>query len=125
MAEIDIDLDALIPEAKVVKFGGNLITIQPPTTEQLLSLVKLGERLKNNYSSTAEGELYQEGIAKDFNDLQDSIAGLAPELKGAKLNFAQIVALLEMIVEMAMPGQLEELKKRGITIDSPKEPAGS
>lgn len=110
-----IDLDALAPKPRKLKFGGNVIELQPPKTRNVLRLGFLGQKMTDMDSLT--NEQTDQLIA----DLEAEIKEVVPELKDAQLNASQLMELLTVIVEMGMPNQADELKKRGITVDSQKK----
>ena len=122
VSTVDVDLDAIAPQVKKIKFGGQVITVNPPTTRQLLALVLLGQRNKEKYNNPEKFTL--DDLDADLKAMKEEISNVIPELKDAVLSVSQIQALSELVIEGAMPGQLKELKKRGIQIDSPKVPAG-
>lgn len=110
-----IDLDALAPKPRKLKFGGNTFELLPPKTRHVLRLGFLGQKMQDMDSLT--NEQTDQLIA----DLEAEIKEVVPELKEASLNASQLMELLTVIVEMGMPNQADELKKRGITVDSQKK----
>jgi hypothetical protein len=114
----DLDLDALAPKSKRVKFNDKPIEVQPPKTAQLVKLIVLGQKLKGNYEL---GENMDEvRFETTMDEITEVVRGIVIGLGDAKLSFGQVNALSTMIIDMAMPGQLEELQKRGISVDRPK-----
>lgn len=116
--DYDIDLDALAPQGKKIKWQGKIIEIKPPTTKQLLSILLLGQKNQKKFDNPEQIELDE--LDASTNTMRQEIWNIIPELNGVELGYGQMSALSELIVEMAMPGQLKELEKRGIKIDSPK-----
>lgn len=45
MAEDVLDLDALVPQSKQIKIGGNFYEIKPLTLQQLIQVARLEERM--------------------------------------------------------------------------------
>ena len=45
MSEV-LDLDALQPESKSIKFSGNIIEVKPPKTGDLLRLSQIGAKMQ-------------------------------------------------------------------------------
>lgn len=121
--DYDIDLDALAPQSKKIKWQDKIIEIKPPTTKQLLSILLLGQKNQKKFDNPEQIELDE--LDASTNTMRQEIWNIIPELNGVELGYGQMSALSELIVEMAMPGQLKELEKRGIKIDSPKVQAGS
>lgn len=110
-----IDLDALAPKPRKLKFGGNTFELLPPKTRNVLRLGFLGQKM------TDMDSLSTEQTDQLIADLEAEIKEVVPELKDAQLNASQLMELLTVIVEMGMPNQADELKKRGITVDSQKK----
>lgn len=119
---IDLDLDLFAPKDRVVKFGGKMITVKQPTTEQLFQIMTIGQRM-----STFDTEnVSNDDLETLLKESRAIIAITIPELVDAELNIQQIVALVQMIGEMALPKDLKELQSRGITADiDPKATATS
>lgn len=110
----DLDLDTLVKPSKKVRIGGEIIEIHPPELEQLLKLSKLGGKIQNQQSGKKMNE--EEAVAA-INDLRAAMVELIPELKDKPtLNVDQLLALLNLVVETAMPNDVSELEKRGITL---------
>lgn len=107
-----LDLDALMPPEVTIKFGDVLITIKPPRTADVLRLGYLGQKLEG-----AE-ELSEQELDKVVDDLTNHMYKCIPELANKDFNTAQLLKLVEIISEMAVPPDAKELKKRGITVDS-------
>lgn len=110
-----LDLDALQPESKRVKFGGNIIEVQPPKTGDLLRLSQIGSKLKE------AADLSADEIDEVTTKLEAQIKGMVPELAEATLGTSQLMSLLTLIMEMGMPEQMAELKKQGIEVTASKK----
>jgi len=111
----DLDLDTLVKPSKTIRLNGEAITIKPPELEELLKLSKLGGAIQKKQT----GKKMDESEAVEaINSLRDAFAELVPELKGKSLNVEQLLALLDLVVKMAMPSDVSELEKRGITLTS-------
>lgn len=111
----DLDLDTLVKPSKKVRIGGEIITINPPSLEELLKLSKLGGAIQKKQDGKT---MTEEEAVDSINSLSTAFAELVPELKDVKLNVEQLLALLDMVVKMAMPSDVTELEKRGIKLDS-------
>lgn len=113
---VDLDLDTLVRPSKKIKLGGQIITITPPDLETLFKVAKIGGELEKAQKSLSD--LSEEQAVELYNNLREAFDELVPELKGHKLSYEQIFALLDMIVDMSMPADVSELEKRGIKLDS-------
>lgn len=110
-----LDLDALQPESKSVKFGDKVIEVKPPKTGDLLRLSQIGSKMQK------AAELPEEELDAVINDLEAAIKKMIPELAEATLVSGQLMALLTLVMEMGMPEQMAELKKQGIEVSSSKK----
>lgn len=110
----DLDLDTLVKPSKKVRLQGETIEIEPPELEQLLKLSKLGGQIQKQQSGKKMNE--EEAVAA-INNLRAAMVELIPDLKDKKpLNVDQLMALLNLVVETAMPNDVSELEKRGIKL---------
>lgn len=111
---VDLDLEALVGIKKNVRMpDGNVVAISAPDLESLFKLSKLSENVKGNVNDLTEDE-----ALTIYSNLKSSFVELVPEIEPYKnhLNYGQIFALLDLVVKMAMPSDLEELEKQGITL---------
>lgn len=109
-----LDLDALMPKKATIKINGAEIDVVPPTVADVLKLGYLGQKLADG------SKLPPEELDKLVTDLTDQIYKCVPQLNGTDLNLAQLLKVVDLINEMAMPPEDEELKARGVTTDGPK-----
>lgn len=110
-----VDLDALTPQPRYVRFGDQNIEVKPPTTADVLTLGFLGQKLQGTQ------ELSPEQIEKLVADMTAQVIKCVPELTGKTLNTAQLLKLVEVISEMGMPTEAKELEAKGISPKTPKE----
>lgn len=111
----DLDLDALAPKNKTIRFNNQDISVKPPTTRQVLKLAALGQVME-------APQMLSEAESVQFEvDMNAAIADCIPELGGQVLSNSQQMAILTMIMEMGMPPENKELKERGITVDDSKK----
>jgi hypothetical protein len=110
------DLDALVPPQATIKFGGKEVTVTPPKTADILKLGALGQKLQN-----IEG-LDDATVDKLVDDLTVVVKHCIPELGDAQLNTPQLLKVMEILSKMAVPPDVAELDKRGITVGDPKAP---
>lgn len=103
MAEV-IDLNALVPESRIVKIGDKEIEIKPPKTAQMFKLGALGQRMQGASDSQPEEV---EALVSDMTAL---IVEIAPELDGIELGSAQLLKLIEIISGMVGGDQTESPK---------------
>lgn len=114
MAEQILDLDSLAPEPRVVKFGDERITVNPPKTVDILKLGKLGQKLEK-----AE-DMSDDDMDAALTSLTEQVYKIIPELKDKPLNMQQLMALISLIKDMAVPEDAKELERKKITSASPK-----
>ncbi len=111
-----VDLDALMPSPVTIKFGGKDIEVQPPKTSDILRLGVYAEALgKIEEMSTEE-------VTMAINNLNDQIGLCIPELKGINLNMAQMLKVVQIINDMAMPTDVKAMNESGVTAGDPKAP---
>jgi hypothetical protein len=96
-----LDLDAIAPQPKKVKFGGEIITVNPPKMGEFFLMAKAAQQL----DPKIEGADFE----KASNELQTALDNLVPELAGKNLGAAQLLALVTLISGMATPTQ-EDVK---------------
>lgn len=110
-----LDLDALQPQSKSVKFNDKIIEVQPPKTGDLLRLSQIGAKMQEAANLPAEE------LDKVVSDLEAAIKKMIPELADATLVSGQLMSLLTLVMEMGMPEQMAELKKKGIEVTPSKK----
>ena len=120
MSEVNseiLDLNSLMPDSRRIRFGNppKEVDVKPPTTGQVLKLGALGKKMQDIDNMSAEET---EALV---NRLTAEVKVCIPELADQELNTAQLMKLLEMIIDMGMPGQVQELAKKGITVDTAKK----
>lgn len=116
-----VDLDALVPPETKIKFAGQEIIINPPKTGDVLAIGQLAQKL-TNFANQTEIEL-----DKTTADLVTKLKKVIPELANHELNTQQILKLVAMISDMAIPADAKELAERGITVGNgdPKAPTST
>lgn len=110
-----LDLDALQPEAKTIKWQDKLIEVQPPKTGDLLRLSQIGSRMQNAET------LPEDELDKVITELDAQIKKMIPELVASTLVSGQLMSLLTLVMEMGMPQQMAELKKQGVEVSASKK----
>lgn len=114
---VDLDLSTLVQAKKRVKMpDGNIIEIAPPALETLLKVAKIGADMQEVQGNLTE--LDEQKAIDLYANLTKAFKELVPELADADLNYEQTFALLDLVVQMAMPSDLKELEKRGITLST-------
>lgn len=115
-----VDLNELMPQGVTIKFGSPArdIDIPQPRTGQLLRLGSLGQKMQTVDAQNPEAA---DQLDEEMSKL---LYEIIPGLNGEPLHTAQKLKLFEILTEMAMPEQMDELKKKGITLD-PKVKAPS
>lgn len=109
-----LDLDSLAPQPRVIKFGGKQITVNAPKTVNVLRIGHLGQKFEQ------AGDISEADLGKALDELTTEITKVIPELQGQTFNMAQLMGLMTLIKEMAMPADAKELEARKITTTSPK-----
>lgn len=112
-----VDLDAMLPDSKRVRFGGEIIEVLPPKTEEIFRLTSLGQKLLK------ADELENDKLEKLVADVRQLVDRCIPSLVGHPLGLVQQMAVVRLLNQMATPPDAEELEKRGITPSAPKENA--
>lgn len=123
-AELDLNALASLPGKLTLPpatIGGEprVVYIEPPDMSDLLALANVSQGMDKD-QILESGESFE-----SFERLRQEMERIIPELKGVpdengvirrpKMNPNQIFGTLEFIVNMAMPEDLEELKKQGKT----------
>lgn len=114
MTEI-LDLDALVPDSVMIKFGGEEIEVLPPKAVDVFKLGFLGQKMQDA-GDMADGEM-----ETTLANLTEHVRKCIPQLAGKELSTAQLLKLVEIISGMAVPPDTKELESRGITPDAPKK----
>ena len=98
---IDLDLDGLVKKTKTVKLNGKIIEIQQPSLRGLVALLDCAKTLQ-----TLQGSDDVEKITKQVAKFQIEIETLIPEIKGSVLTIEQMLALLQLVMELATPSTI-------------------
>lgn len=111
-----IDLDALAPAKVTIKFNGEEIQVDPPTTESVFRLSALAQKLEK------ADTLPDEEVLTLITSVTEQVHKCIPGLQGKPLNITQLMLLIKIINDMATPPDAQELDKRGISLGDPKAP---
>lgn len=114
MSNIDLDLDALNPESKKLKLNGKIFDINPPDVFELFGVMGL----KKKFDGIKQSDMTPEQAMEVLGDIKEAIGKLVPPIKGEPLNMDQMFGIIDFVVSMAVPKNLEEMQKRGIKLDS-------
>src|SRR4051812_48672221 len=117
MAQDILDLDALVPQSRLVKFSDTEIEIKPPRTADVLRLGTLGQKLQDTEA------LSSEQLEQLVTDLTEQVYKCVPELNSRELTTSQLLALVRIISEMATPPDQKALQEECITVADPKAPS--
>lgn len=136
--QFDLDLDTISSQSKTIRFNGEAVEIFPPDLEELFGLQGLALKFKEMDTDN----MSDEEASEVFAELKGAFTRLIPPLKKAmeepkiitflrrlfpnwkrlqkskSLSLAQMFALLDLIVNMAVPADVKELEKHGITLNS-------
>lgn len=115
MSEI-IDLDVLLPKEVIIKFGGEELTVPPPTLADVLRLGALSKAMSEIDPSNPDE------LETATNNITQHLYKCVPALKDKPLNTAQLLKLSTIISSMGMPPDAKELDERGINLGDPKAP---
>lgn len=117
MDEQIVDLNALLPTPRKIRIGNppQDIEIQPPKTLDVMRLISLGQKLQ-----TIE-QIDPVEQVKVIEDLTNEVMTVVPELKEVGMTIEQMMRVVEIIIDMAMPENVDELKSRGVTADAVKK----
>lgn len=107
----DLDLDTLMGDSKTIRLNKKAFEITQPDLGELLKLTKLGGKLED-----VRGDADGDAAIAVMAELREVVGKLAPALKEEPINVMQMLALLNMLIDMAMPSSVEEFEKRGITL---------
>lgn len=110
-ADFDLDLDQVVPRPVRVRYGGKIVEIAQPTTQQLFKLIRVGKELQ----SINENDPDLEKVDGLINDAMAVITEIAPELKDQRFGFMQVASLINTITRLTMPADNKELEARGVT----------
>lgn len=110
-----LDIDSLAPKDREITFGGEKISVKPPQT---VSVVRLG-MLSPKMLSADLLELNE--LEQLVLDLRTEVDRSIPEIAGKPLATEQLMALVDLIIDMGTPKDVKALKKKGITVSSSKK----
>jgi hypothetical protein len=102
MPEEILDLDAIVPEPRKIRFEGNIITVNPPKMGELMAMFKFGRKMQDADPNTTDYEPIME-------EIKSILVKIVPELEGKEINLNQMLALSTLISQMATPTQISEV----------------
>lgn len=113
-----IDLNAVDPKPVMIRIGDppRDIKVNPPSTVVMFRLQSVGKQLEK--AADASDEEIEAIVVK----MTDLLKRCVPELGEENLTIMKLIALSKIIVDMGVPGDIEELKKRGLEPTDPKVP---
>lgn len=111
---VDLDLDVLAKPSKNVRLNGKVVEVRPLEVGELFRLHRLGK----DFQQVDTDNMTEEQATEAFKALHDGFTEFIPDLKGQTLSIDQLFALLDLVINMAMPSDIEELEKRGITLSA-------
>lgn len=111
MSEEILDLDALAPQPRQIKFDNEIITVNPPSMGDLMEIYRCTQKFNDEKADMKAIE----------TELTAIFVKLVPALAGKSLWSTQLLALEGIIAKMGTPEQSEELAKLGIDFSSTLE----
>jgi len=129
MGNVDLDLDALAPKPKTIKFNGKEIVVEQPSMRQVAKLMLFGQKYQEamaNINTAETDDQKEQKMEELLNNLTIVLKEIIVELKDATLSSGQVLALMGIIFDMINPEQYKELEKKGIKVEidaSKKVPA--
>lgn len=112
--KIDLDLDILAKPSKRIKLNGKTIEVKPLEVGELFSL----HRMAKDFQKLDADKIDEESAVDAFEALKGGFVKLIPDLEGEPLSIDQMFALLDLVIGMSMPADVEELEKRGIKLSA-------
>lgn len=110
-----IDLDSLMPQTITVRMGGVEHKVNPPTVAQILVLVQLNSDLMD-----ADSTNYEEKKAAS-DKVQAHLRTMIEGLPEGDLGAFQHRRLIEILLELSRPEEMQALTDKGITVDNSKK----
>lgn len=110
-----LDLDALAPKPAVITFNGREITVPPPTTDVVLKMIYLGKQINGG------GSLPKDELQALMDETYFYISKAIPDLSETALSPKQLMAIINMLVDMGMPPDKKEMENKGVTADEVKK----
>ena len=116
MSDTDVlDIDALAPKDRDITFGGKKIAVKPPQTVTVIRLGMLAPKM------LSADMLELKELEKLVDDLRTEVNRSIPELKGKPLSTEQLMALVDLLIDMGTPQDVKALKEKGVTVASSKK----
>lgn len=110
-ADFDLDLDQVVPKPMRVRFGGKIVEMAQPTTQQLFKLIRVGKELQ----SIDEKDPDLEKVDRLVDEAMEVVVEIAPAFAGQRFSFLQTAALINTVTRLTMPADNKELEARGVT----------
>lgn len=119
---VAVDLDALSGKSIIVKLRGEEVELEEPALEDLFDLIRLAKVAQDaDLPTEAEGiedlAAIENGF-KIYEDFRSGVDKVFPVLVGKKINIRQLLKIVEIMQELAVPPELEELEKHNIKLTS-------
>src|SRR5437899_1547817 len=108
MSEDIVDLDALVPPMVRVKFGDGVIEVPSPKTGEILVMASL-------FRNARADDLTLEETNVRVDALTQHLYKMVPALEGKPLNIAQLIKLVDILDNMALPPERRYPEQKRIT----------
>lgn len=109
-----LDLDAVEVPKLDVKLNGKTISLNPPSAQAILTLSKLALELEG-YGAENADQIDDKKVMQVLNAIGEVVYKFNPELKDENISFSQMIGLMQFLITAGTPGDVKELKKRGIS----------
>lgn len=113
-----LTINDLQPKDFSIDIEGLKLQCKPPSVSHIMVLSKIGQIFEDS-SKFSRTEIVS--AEADFNWV---IGELIPELRGKKLDFKYITAIITQIMENIAPEETKELNEMGVKIDTDPKAEG-
>jgi hypothetical protein len=107
-----VSLSDLSPQPFNVTIRGHEIQVQPPSLKHAMKLAKYGSVLEN------PREMTDKDIEQSDAAIREVIGELAPDLKGAELDFQTVMHIVSIIMGESEPDDNQELNRNNVKINT-------
>lgn len=102
MSDEVLDLDAIAPEPKKVKFQNEIINVNAPKMSDIFAIGKASQKLDIDANNDVDAAMAE---------LQAALTKVIPDLEGKTLGVAQLIALATLVSKMSTPQTLQPVEE--------------